>query len=215
VGNLDAVASVPTTAANHLITLDVVVADQSGHALPNLQQQNFTLLDDKQPQKLTSFRAVENPAATPDLPVEVVLVVDEVNSSFHDVAIERQQVEKFLGQNGGELAWPVSLVFFSPSGTAGGAPSRDGKALIAELNQHQTALRGATRSQGLSGAVERVNLSLRTLGQLIDYQTTRPGRKLVVWISPGWTLLSTPRVELRSKDQEGLFKSIVGISGGL
>jgi VWFA-related protein len=215
VGNPDAAASVPTTAANRLVTLDVVVADQSGHALPGLQQQNFTLLDDKQPQKLTSFRAAENPAATPDPPVEVVLVLDEVNTSFHDVAIARQQVEKFLGQNGGELAWPVSLVFFSPPGAAGGAPSRDGKALIAELNQHQTRLRGPTRAQGLSGAVERANLSVRTLGQLIDYQTARPGRKLVVWVSPGWSILSTPRVELSSKDQEGLFKSIVGISAGL
>jgi VWFA-related protein len=172
-------------------------------------------LDDQQPQKLTSFRAVQNPVATPDPPVEIVLVIDEVNTSFHDVAIVRQQAEKFLGQNDGKLAWPVSLVFFSPAGAAGGTPSRDGKALIAELNQHQTSLRGATRSQGLSGAVERVNLSVRTLGQLIDYQVPRPGRKLVVWISPGWSILETPRVELSSKDQQGLFQSIVGISTGM
>jgi VWFA-related protein len=208
-------ASVPTAAANHQVALDVVVTDQSGNALPGLQQQNFTLLDDKQPQKLTSFRAVQNPSAAPDPPVEVVLVVDEVNTSFHDVAIVRKEVEKFLGQNDGKLAWPVSLVFFSPAGAAGGTPSRDGKALITELNQHQTALRGPTRSQGLSGAVARVNLSVRTLGQLIDYQIPRPGRKLVVWISPGWGILETPRVELSSKDQQGLFESIVGISTGM
>lgn len=210
-----AIASVPTPAANHQITLDIVVADQSGHAVPGLQQQNFKLLDDQQPQKLTSFRAVQNPSATPDPPVEVVLLVDEVNTSFHDVAIVRQQAEKFLSQNDGKLAWPVSLVFFTPSGATGGAPSRDSKALIEELNQHQTTLRGATRSQGLSGAVERVNLSVRTLGQLIDYQMPRPGRKLVVWISPGWSILSTPRVDLSTKDQQGLFESIVGISAGL
>jgi len=215
VNNPGVIASGSTSGADNLITLDVVVADQSGHALPGLQQQDFTLLDDKRPQKLTSFRAVGNPAATPDPPVEVVLVVDEVNTSFHDVAIVRQQVEKFLSQNDGKLAWPVSLVFFSTSGAAGGTPSRDGKALIAELSQRQTALRGATRSQGLLGAVERVNLSVRTLGQIIDYQTTRPGRKLMVWLSPGWSLLSTPRVELSSKDQQGLFESIVGISAGL
>jgi len=208
-------ATASATAGNHNITLDVVVSDQAGRTVPNLQQQNFTLLDDKQPQKLTSFQAVQNPAATPDPPVEVVLVIDEVNTSFHDVAIVRQQAEKFLSQNDGKLAYPVSLVFFSLTGAAGGAPSRDGKALIAEFNQHESALRGATRSQGLEGAVQRVNLSVRTLGQLIDYQIPRPGRKLVVWISPGWSILSTPRVELSTKDQQGLFQSIVGISAGM
>lgn len=205
----------PASAGSHNITLDVVVSDQAGRAVAGLQQQNFTLLDDKQPQKLTSFRAVQNPTATPDPPVEVVLVIDEVNTSFHDVAIVRQQAEKFLSQNDGKLEWPVSLVFFSLSGAAGGTPSRDGKALIAEFDQHESALRGAIRSQGLAGAVERVNLSVRTLGQLIDYQIPRPGRKLVVWISPGWSMLSTPRVELSSKDQQGLFQSIVGISAGM
>ena len=204
-----------SSSSNRTIALDVAVDDQTGQSIRGLQQSNFTLLDDKQPQPLISFRAVENPNPKPDPPVEVVLVVDEVNTSFHDVATVRHQVELFLAENNGKLAWPTSLVFFTPAGALGGPPSQDGKALTAELNQRETALRGATRSQGLSGAVERINLSLRTLGQLIDYQANRPGRKLVIWISPGWSLLSTPRVELSSKDQEGLFASIVGISNGM
>src|ERR1700733_10279676 len=210
-----ATASASAGDANRQIFLDAVVTDQSGQSVPGLQRQNFTLLDDNQPQQLTSFRAVQNPAATPDPPIEVLLVIDEVNTTYHDVSIVRQQAEKFLSQNDGKLAWPVSLVFFSSSGAAGGAYSRDGKALIAELNQRQTVLRGATRAQGLSGAVERVNLSVRILGQLIDYQAPRPGRKLVIWISPGWSILSTPCVELSTKDQQGLFASIVGISSGM
>jgi VWFA-related protein len=208
-------APAPAGDASRQVLLDVVVTDQSGQAVSGLQRQNFTLLDDKQPQPLTSFHAAQNPTATPDPPVEVVLVIDEVNTTYHDVAIVRQQAEKFLSQNDGKLAWPVSLVFFSASGATGGAPSRDGKALIAELNQRQTVLRGPTRAQGLSGSVERINLSVRTLGQIIDYQVPRPGRKLVVWLSPGWGFLDTPRVELSSKDQQGLFQSIVGISAGM
>ena len=213
--NPSARTSAPASAGDRQIALDVVVSDQSGHSLAGLQQHDFTVLDDKQQQKLTSFRAVTNPSATPDPPVEVILVIDEVNTDFHDVAIVRHQAEKFLSQNDGKLPWPVSLVFFSPSGAAGSAPSRDGKALVAELNQRQTALRGPTRAQGLPGAVERVNLSVRTLGQIIDYQMQRPGRKLVIWISPGWSILSTPHVELSSKDEQGLFASIVGISSGM
>lgn len=37
----------------------------------------------------------------------------------------------------------------------------------------------------------------------------------MVWISPGWPLLSGPRIELSSKDQQGLFTNIVAFSDGL
>jgi VWFA-related protein len=197
------------------MTLNVPVTDQSGHVISGLQQQDFTLLDNKLPVKIVSFRRVEGASAAPDPPVEVVLVIDEVNTSFHDIAIEREQVEKFLSQNDGKLAWPVSLVFFSLQGAAGGTPSRDGNSLIAELKQHKTPLRGAALSQGTYGAFDRINLSVRTLGQFADYEAKRPGRKLVVWLSPGWSFLSSPRVETRFMNQQGLFNSIVNLSDAL
>ncbi len=53
------------------------------------------------------------------------------------------------------------------------------------------------------------------LEQLADYEATRPGRKIVVWISPGWPLLSGPNTELSSKAQQEVFNSIVRISDGL
>jgi hypothetical protein len=60
-GQSKAPLPVPTGTANHLITLDVVVADRTGQTLPGLQQQDFTLLDNKQPQKITAFHAVAGP----------------------------------------------------------------------------------------------------------------------------------------------------------
>jgi VWFA-related protein len=155
-------------------------------------------------------------APTVDPPVEVILVVDEVNTSFHNVVIAQQEIEKFLNQNSGELVHPVSLVFFTDSGATGTTPSRDAKALIADLNQNEHGLRNTKRSQGIYGAVERLNLSLHILGEIADYEAARPGRKLLVWISPGWTYLSGPRVEpLSSTDQQKLFHSVVAVSNGL
>jgi VWFA-related protein len=204
-------AAIPT---DRQITLDVVVSDKSGRAFPGLQQQDFTLLDNKAPQKIGSFHAVED--ATADPPVEVILLMDEVNTSFTSVGVERQEIEKFLKQNGGALARPVSFVFFSDSGaTIGKAPSRDGKALLAELNQNSNSLRTVGRSQGVYGALDRLQMSLRALGQLADYEATRPGRKLLVWVSPGWPLFSGPNTELDSKAQQEIFNSVVTISDGL
>ncbi|HEY1207493.1 MAG TPA: VWA domain-containing protein [Bryobacteraceae bacterium] len=202
--------------ATRQITLDVVVTDTSGTQLRGLEQRDFTLLDNKQPQKITSFRAVEGGTATADPPVEVVLLVDEVNASFTRVASARTEIVKFLGRNGGQLALPVSMVFLTDSGTTiGKTSSRDGNVLIAELNQTGSGLRTIGRSQGFYGAQERLGLCLHSLGQFADDQAARPGRKLVVWISPGWPLFSGPGVDLSSKAQQWVFESIVALSDRL
>jgi len=200
----------------------VVVTDKSGNPVPGLQQPDFTLLDNKQPQKILSFEAVrrgdavQGGPADADPPLEAVLLVDEINAAFSSVSFERAQVEKFLRHEGGELPCLVSLAVLSDSGVAmGNVATRDGNALAAELGENKAGLRTITRSQGVYGADERLGLSLHALQQLAAYEAPRPGRKLVIWISPGWPLLTGPRLELTSKDQQRYFNSIVGLSDAL
>ena len=198
------------------MTLDVVVTDKSGTAVSGLQQQDFTLLDNKQPQKIVSFHPIEGKSAMADPPVEIILLFDEINTNISTLAFERIEVEKFLGRNGGELARPTSMVFLSDSGVmVGQTSSRDGNAIIAELEQKKLGLRTIGKSQGLYGAGDRQNLCFDTLERLADYETSKPGRKLMVWISPGWPLLSGPEVGMNPKQSQGLFNSIVGISDRL
>ncbi len=140
----------------------------------------------------------------------------EVNTNFTSVSFERGQIEKFLKADGGELPRPVSLAVLSDSGMSiGNVNTRDGNALATELDQNKAGLRSITRSQGVYGAEDRIGLSLNALQQLADYETPRPGRKLVIWISPGWPFLSGPRQELTDKDQQRLFANIVGLSDRL
>jgi VWFA-related protein len=198
--------------ANRQMTLDVVVNDKSGKPVGGLAQQDFTLLDNKQPQRILSFQ--ESSASEP--PVEVVLLLDEANTSFDHVAYERDQIERLLKRDGGTLARPMSLAFLTDSGLAiGSTTTRDGNVLVAEMNQNKNGLRTINRSQGFYGAGDRLEISLRAVQQLADYETVRPGRKLVIWISPGWPLLSGPGVELTSKDQQGFFATIIGLSASL
>ena len=208
--------SVPPPAIDRHITLDVLVTDKSGKPVSGLQQQDFTLLDNKQPQKILSFEGVQGAASKSDQPVEVILLVDEVNTTFTNVSFERAQIEKFLKRDGGELPVPVSLAVLSDSGIAmGNASGQDGNALAVELSQNKAGLRTITRSQGIYGADDRVGLSLRALGELAEYEAPRPGRKLVIWISPGWPLLTGPREELSDKAQQQLFTNIVSLSDSL
>jgi len=207
----------PPSPTDRQITLDVQVADRSGIAVRGLQKQDFTLLDDKQAKNIVSFHAVDSAAGpTTDPPVEVVLVVDAVNASFQAVNYERNEIKKFLLANGGKLPLPVSLVVFTDAGAKiQDGSSRDGNALASLYDQYETGVRTINRSQGFYGAAERYDLSLKTLTQLIAYQTPRPGRKLMIWFSPGWPLLSGPNVQLTGKEQQSLFGSIVAASTGL
>ena len=72
--------------------LDVVVTRKSGPPVSGLEQQDFTLIDNKLPQTITSFRALGGTAGR----VEVLVVVDAVNVDYEKVAYVRQEIEKFL-----------------------------------------------------------------------------------------------------------------------
>jgi VWFA-related protein len=206
-----------STRPDRPITLDVQVTDKSGAPVRGLQQQDFTLLDDKQPQKIVSFQVVDAElVAASDPLVEIVLLVDVVNTSLRAVAYEREQVKKFLLQNGGKLAQPVSLIFFSDDGAKiQKDSSRDGNAEAALFDQYEAGVKSITRSQGFYGAADRFNLSLKTLNSLAEYEGKRPGRKLMIWLSRGWPLLSGPRLQFTNKDLQSLFDSIVATSTGL
>src|ERR1700690_3754582 len=66
-----------TPGAESLIRLEVVVNDKSGKPVSGLEQKDFTVVDNKQPEKILSFEAVTGATADSE-PVEVVLVVDSV-----------------------------------------------------------------------------------------------------------------------------------------
>jgi VWFA-related protein len=201
-----------TRAADNRITLDVVAKDRSGKPVPGLQEQDFTVIDNKRPEKIVSFQAMGG-AATANAPLEVVLVVDSVNTSFQRVAYERTELDKFLKRDDGRLAWPVSIAFLSDSGlNLQGTATRDGNALVGYLDQHVIALRSVTRSQGFYGAVDRLKISLDGVQQLTRAEATRPGRKIVIWLSPGWPILSGPNLQLTEKQEQQAFETIVTMS---
>jgi VWFA-related protein len=207
-------SSPPAPATDRQISLEVQVTDKYGAPIRGLEERDFTVLDDKQPQKIVSFRAVDAGApASADPSVEVVLVVDAVNTGFRSVAYERDEVRKFLLQNGGKLAWPVSFIVVSEAGTkVQSGSSRDGNALAALYEQYENGLRSANLTNGGRwGAEERIDMSLKALASIIAYEKTRPGRKLMIWFSRGWPMLSE-RIHLTSKQAQEVFTSIVDAS---
>ena len=91
------------------ITLDVTVTDPAGKPAAGLTEADFTLLDNHQPAKIVSFQAADGPDST-----QAILLVDEVNNSFQNVATERNQIIKFLSRDG-RLCPSRSLSLFFPT----------------------------------------------------------------------------------------------------
>jgi VWFA-related protein len=210
----EAQASNMRTADRHL-TLDVVATDKSNKLVSGLQQSSFVVLDNKKPQTITSFRAITVAAPAPD-PAKIILLVDEVNTNFSSVAYERNAIKKYLTSGDGKLAHPTTLIFFSDTSTEMmNGYSQDGNALAAALADHDTKLRTLRRSNGFYGAVDRFQLSLQNMQALIAREETQPGRKLLLWISPGWPYLSGVRVDLTQREAQGIFNSVVAISTAL
>ena len=192
------------------IYLDAVVTPKSGSPpVSGLQQQDFTILDNKVRQPITSFHAFGGS----DAPVEVILVVDGVNTTYQTVAYERGQIESFLRANGGHLAHPTTLAIVTDTDTKiQEGFSTDGNVLSGALENYVVALRVINRSSGFYGATERFQVSLQALQSLAAREATRPGRKIILWVSPGWPLLSGPGVQLDPKQQQQLFGAIVNLS---
>jgi VWFA-related protein len=194
------------------IYLDVVVSPKGGAPVAKLGQQDFTVFDNKAPQTITSFRALGGEAA----PVEVILVIDAVNTSYQTVAYERGEIDKFLRANGGHLAYPTTLVIMTDTSTQiQNGFSKDGNRIANALEQYAIGLRSLTRSSGVYGASDRVQISIKALRLLATDEAALPGRKIVLWMSPGWPLLTGPGIELGPKQQQSIFDTVVSISAEL
>ena len=142
-------------------------------------------------------------------------MIDGINTPESANSTERDEVKKFLLQNGDKLLpWPLSLVLLTQQGPRmQDTPSRDGKALLALYDQYQTGWRSANLTNGRYwGAIDRFRESLNALSSIVGYEKSRPGRKLIVWLSSGWPLLERENNRFTNKDAQGFFDSITAFS---
>ena len=198
----------PQVAANsanqpQTIHLDVLVKDQSGQALHGLPDQAFTVLDNGQPQKLLSFKPVhtkDNPEA-----VHVLIVIDMINTDYHGVTWGREQLGEYLKQEGGSLSHRTSIAAITEDGLKMMSGSTtDGNQLQKEFQKIGTDIRPVTQRAGWEGLEQLLEQSLQQFSQILSIEMARPGRKLVLFISPGWPMLGRwgSQQDLRSVEQD-------------
>lgn len=193
-----------------LIHLDVLVINQRGYPVSGLKAADFTVLDNGHPEKIVSFHAYGGMGAAPDPPVSVTLVLDTLQLPFTLASQERQSVEAFLRRHGGHLAQPMTILTLTESGLSRvGVASTEGNRL-AESIAHNRVTSWTGRNNNLSAQIDRtsnqsqvpalgaglVNIpvvndlpgeaALKALGAIATAERRQSGRKLLIWVGPGW-----------------------------
>ena len=199
----------PEASVCHVMHLDVDVEDKAGAPINGLTQSDFTVLDNGATPAGLQFKAV----APGQEHMEVILVMDAVNSKFQTVSYEQQQLEKYLKTTKQKLPNPTSLAYITDKGAEIQKGFTQDPALLNQsLIKIATGLRFLNRNAGYWGDDEQYEISFKALDQIITYCTNLPGRKLLIWVSPGWPLMSGVRTELDGTQEKEVFQQIVAES---
>lgn len=211
-------ASVPaSTTVPTRLSLDVLVTDKTGKPVPDLEPSDFSLLDNGQPRKILGFRRTNGSAGNSiDPPVHVIFLLDAVNMNYRMDNLVRLQLERFLRQNGGRLAQPTSLFILRSNGLqVQPSPSMDGNALADTVDKATGLMRAEGSASDLEGEMDMFHKSLGTVAGIAENEARMPGRKMIVWLGPGWSLLNDVRIVESNESRQGYFRSIMSLSAKL
>jgi len=197
------------------VLLDVVVKDKKGTVVNNLDANDFTVYEDGVFVKVTSFESPEEHTfhhnsglldnagdlAKIDSAPVTILVLDELNTSFEDMAFARQKVEKYLDSQPSVLPQPTTLLVASNTALQtlhNYTQSRE--ELRATLKKHLPELpykmmHGGTNS---ASAYLRMAESLQSLHQISVASRGVAGRKSVIWVGKGFPTVNLLLLDSRS-----------------
>jgi VWFA-related protein len=176
-----------------LVFLDVTVLDKKGHpVVSGLTKDDFTITEDKKPQRIFSFEAPEthvmdasagedNPPGKAPL---TIFVLDLLNSSFEDFAYIRYEVRRFLQAQPAQLTSPAELmVIGNESLEMLQGYTRSKADLLYALDHLPAAL--PTKKMAPSFFWERFGQSIDALQQIALQNQGVPGRKNIIWVGHG------------------------------
>jgi VWFA-related protein len=199
-----------TLESHRRIVLDVVATDATGTPVADLEPSDFTVFDNNVQQRILSFHRYNQSHPSPDSPLQVVLILDAVNTSYQEMVFVRQNLEKFLSRNNGVLEQPTSLVIVTDTQMKiQPNPTHDGKAIIHALEGSQNPLHVLRRASGGAGDAERMSICLTRLRALADLQYTKPGHKVFLWIGPGWPSLALGTPDLTDRMRQDVFDAVI------
>jgi len=181
-----------------LVFLDVTVLDKRGRpVVTGLTKDDFTITEDKKPQRIFSFEAPEAHTmanagdANPQGKAAVtIFVLDLLNSDFEDFAFIRYSVENYLKRQPTRLKSPAEMMVIGNESLEliqGYTQNRDDLLFALE---HVSAVLPYKMMNG-SFVGERFDQSIDALQQIALQSKGAPGRKNIVWVGTGGPSVTT------------------------
>lgn len=168
---------------SQLVFLDVTVLDKKGNpVVTGLTKQDFSITDNKRPQRIFSFDAPDESAA--GKPPSTILVLDRLNSSFSDFAFILEAAQRYLERQPAELPSPTELLLVdnrSLEMLVGYTRDRDD--LLDALKHIPAALPWKL----MNGAYyeDRFLQSMEALQEIALQNNGIAGRKILIWVGQG------------------------------
>lgn len=198
-----------TDATKPPISIDVTVDPHGGAPVSGLTKDDFTILNNGKQQEITAFKSDKDNAGQ----TEAILVLDAVNMPYDRMAFAKQEIIKYLQANNGRLAYPTDLAIVTDQSVKmQGVYTTDGNLLAQNLTQTDVGIRGLGNTGGAYGATDRIAISIRALHELLAKANNAQGRKLMIWISPGWPILSGPEAALQPQEENRIYAEINQLS---
>jgi VWFA-related protein len=195
------------------VVLDAVVTDKQGNVVTGLTRNDFVIREDNAPQETQFFDAVTGGSSAEDATPHTILLVDELNTHFEDMAYTRYSVNRLLHHDGVKLDQPTALYILSNDGLhVLQNYTRDSASIDAALRSHKAILSWRLQNNFYLG-MERINISMSALQQIAIASIGMPGHKNIVWISPGLPIFTM--LEMTADGEKQLFDSIRHLSDQL
>lgn len=191
------------TRTARIVILDMVVTDAKGNVVTDLKKDDFHVTEMNEPQTVLNFEAagahVTPPTAdisstqqldqiAPRAPVNIILL-DEFNTRFEDMAFARYSLKKFLERQPGKLDTPTMLIAVSLQQFSVLHDYTQNKdELISALDHHFAAYPWQAHQYAWLG--ERYATAFITLRRVAQAVIGHPGHKNMIWIGRGFPNLN-------------------------
>ena len=186
---------------SQLVTLDVVVNDKDGQPVQGLTRNDFTIFEDKVPQPIVSFEAIEPKHATGRAPIQIhstaeldrlepetpvsIVVLDELTTKFEDQYFARYSLEKYLGKQGETLDQPLMLIARNYRGSQVLLDyTTSKKEVLNALNRHLAA--NDFRAIDPTAPNDKIIAEFTSLIEIAKATQGHPAHKSLIWIGRGF-----------------------------
>ncbi|MCU1224812.1 MAG: VWFA-related domain protein [Edaphobacter sp.] len=200
--------------SSRIVILDVVVTDKKGNIVTDLKRDDFKVAEAKEPQTVLNFEEAGAHALDPqttinstaDLdrlaprsPVNIVLL-DEFNTRFEDMAFARYSLKKFLQKQPDKLGTPTMLIAVDLQHfTVLHDYTQDKQAILSALDHHLGAY--PWQAHQSSWIPERFATAFATLMRIAEATIGHQGHKNMIWIGRGFPALNFANLQVDAESR--------------